>query len=93
MVINRTKALEVNIQAVSPVSIFGAAANAQRPVGLQIVGNYFNEARMLQVADAFQRATDWHRRAPAEGGEPPRSLRSLPPAGAHASLEAARREA
>ncbi|PXW29552.1 Asp-tRNA(Asn)/Glu-tRNA(Gln) amidotransferase subunit GatA [Paraburkholderia caballeronis] len=72
---------------------FGAGANAQRPVGLQIVGNYFNEARMLQVADAFQRATDWHRRAPAEGGEPPRSLRSLPPAGAHASLEAARREA
>ncbi|WP_321903954.1 Asp-tRNA(Asn)/Glu-tRNA(Gln) amidotransferase subunit GatA [Paraburkholderia tropica] len=44
---------------------FGAGANAQRPVGLQIVGNYFNEARMLQVADAFQRATDWHRKAPA----------------------------
>ncbi|CAG9274473.1 Glutamyl-tRNA(Gln) amidotransferase subunit A [Paraburkholderia unamae] len=44
---------------------FGAGANAQRPVGLQIVGNYFNEARMLQVADAFQRATEWHRKAPA----------------------------
>ncbi|MBW8834210.1 MAG: Asp-tRNA(Asn)/Glu-tRNA(Gln) amidotransferase subunit GatA [Burkholderia sp.] len=44
---------------------FGAGANAQRPVGLQIIGNYFNEARMLQVADAFQRATDWHRKAPA----------------------------
>jgi aspartyl-tRNA(Asn)/glutamyl-tRNA(Gln) amidotransferase subunit A len=44
---------------------FGAGANANRPVGLQIVGNYFNEARMLQVADAFQRATDWHRQAPA----------------------------
>ncbi|HTH58954.1 MAG TPA: Asp-tRNA(Asn)/Glu-tRNA(Gln) amidotransferase subunit GatA [Paraburkholderia sp.] len=75
---------------------FGAGANEKRPVGLQIVGNYFNEARMLQVADAFQRATDWHRRAPASAGagnEPPRSLRSLPPGGAHASLEAARREA
>ena len=44
---------------------FGAGANANRPVGLQIVGNYFNEARMLQVADAFQRATDWHRKAPS----------------------------
>ena len=42
-----------------------AAAGAKRPVGLQIIGNYFNEARMLQVADAFQRATDWHRQAPA----------------------------
>ncbi|WP_322105475.1 Asp-tRNA(Asn)/Glu-tRNA(Gln) amidotransferase subunit GatA [Paraburkholderia sp. J41] len=47
---------------------FGAGANAQRPVGLQIVGNYFNEARMLQVADAFQRATEWHRKAPAVAG-------------------------
>lgn len=44
---------------------FGAGANAARPVGLQIIGNYFNEARMLQVADAFQRVTDWHRQAPA----------------------------
>ncbi|MCY0386898.1 Asp-tRNA(Asn)/Glu-tRNA(Gln) amidotransferase subunit GatA [Robbsia sp. Bb-Pol-6] len=35
------------------------------PVGLQIIGNYFDEARMLQVADAFQRVTDWHRRKPA----------------------------
>jgi aspartyl-tRNA(Asn)/glutamyl-tRNA(Gln) amidotransferase subunit A len=41
---------------------FGAAG---RPVGLQIIGNYFDEARMLQAADAFQRATDWHRRKPA----------------------------
>ncbi len=43
----------------------GAGANARRPVGLQIIGNYFNEARMLQIADAFQCATDWHRQAPA----------------------------
>ena len=42
----------------------GFGANG-RPVGLQIVGNYFDESRMLQVADAFQRATDWHQRAPA----------------------------
>ncbi|HEY1611637.1 MAG TPA: Asp-tRNA(Asn)/Glu-tRNA(Gln) amidotransferase subunit GatA [Paraburkholderia sp.] len=73
---------------------FGAGANAQRPVGLQIVGNYFSEARMLQVADAFQRVTDWHRKAPAGvGSELPRSQGSLPSGGAHASLEAARREA
>src|SRR5471032_1802784 len=46
---------------------FGAAgsAHATRPVGLQIIGNYFNEARLLQVADAFQRATDWHVQSPA----------------------------
>ncbi|MCF2135128.1 MULTISPECIES: Asp-tRNA(Asn)/Glu-tRNA(Gln) amidotransferase subunit GatA [Burkholderiaceae] len=44
---------------------FGTGAHAARPVGLQIIGNYFNEARMLQVADAFQRVTDWHRQVPA----------------------------
>ena len=34
------------------------------PVGLQIVGNYFDEARMLGVAHRYQLVTDWHRRTP-----------------------------
>ena len=34
------------------------------PIGLQLVGNYFSEAKMLNVAHQFQRATDWHARAP-----------------------------
>mgnify|MGYP006183041319 CR=1 FL=1 len=34
-------------------------------VGLQIVGNYFDEARMLGAAHRFQQATDWHLRRPA----------------------------
>jgi aspartyl-tRNA(Asn)/glutamyl-tRNA(Gln) amidotransferase subunit A len=33
-------------------------------VGLQIVGGYFAEARMLNLAHRFQLATDWHTRAP-----------------------------
>ncbi|MEP6607446.1 MAG: Asp-tRNA(Asn)/Glu-tRNA(Gln) amidotransferase subunit GatA [Burkholderiaceae bacterium] len=39
--------------------------NGRRPVGLQLIANYFDEARMLGVAHAYQRATDWHRRRPA----------------------------
>jgi aspartyl-tRNA(Asn)/glutamyl-tRNA(Gln) amidotransferase subunit A len=35
------------------------------PVGLQLIGNHFKEAELLQTADAFQRATDWHERAPS----------------------------
>ena len=35
------------------------------PVGLQLIGNYFQEARLLGVAHHFQRTTDWHTRAPA----------------------------
>jgi aspartyl-tRNA(Asn)/glutamyl-tRNA(Gln) amidotransferase subunit A len=40
--------------------------NAQRPVGLQLIGNYFHEAQLLNVAHQFQLATDWHSRRPAE---------------------------
>jgi aspartyl-tRNA(Asn)/glutamyl-tRNA(Gln) amidotransferase subunit A len=36
------------------------------PVGLQIMGNYFAEARMLGAAHRYQQATDWHLRAPKE---------------------------
>ena len=35
-----------------------------KPVGLQIIGNYFDEARMLNVAHQYQQATNWHRAAP-----------------------------
>ena len=34
------------------------------PVGLQIVGPHFSEARLLSAAHAYQRATDWHTRVP-----------------------------
>lgn len=34
----------------------GIGAQTRRPVGLQIIGNYFDEARMLALADAFQKA-------------------------------------
>ena len=37
-----------------------------RPVGLHIIGNYFNEAQMLNVAHQYQQETDWHLRMPAE---------------------------
>jgi aspartyl-tRNA(Asn)/glutamyl-tRNA(Gln) amidotransferase subunit A len=36
------------------------------PVGLQIMGNYFAEAKMLGAAHRYQQATGWHLRAPDE---------------------------
>jgi len=36
-----------------------------RPVGLQLIANHFDEARLLGVAHRYQLATDWHRRIPA----------------------------
>ena len=40
---------------------FGAGG---RPVGLQLIGRWFDEARLLNVAHRFQQATDWHLRRP-----------------------------
>ncbi len=35
------------------------------PVGLQLIGNYFSEAKLLNVAHRYQQVTDWHLRHPA----------------------------
>ncbi|MBK7135579.1 MAG: Asp-tRNA(Asn)/Glu-tRNA(Gln) amidotransferase subunit GatA [Rhodocyclales bacterium] len=56
--------IAVNLAGLPGMSIpcgFGAGG---RPVGLQIIGNYFAEARMLNAAHQYQRASDWHARAP-----------------------------
>jgi aspartyl-tRNA(Asn)/glutamyl-tRNA(Gln) amidotransferase subunit A len=36
------------------------------PVGLQLMGTYFSEARLLNVAHRYQQATDWHLKVPTE---------------------------
>ena len=40
---------------------FGAG---QMPVGMQLIGNYLQESRLLNVAHRFQQATDWHAKRP-----------------------------
>ena len=35
-----------------------------RPIGLQLLGEHFTEAKLLHLADAWQKATDWHQRHP-----------------------------
>ena len=34
------------------------------PVGIQLIGNYFSEAKLLNVANIFQKNTDWHNLSP-----------------------------
>ncbi|PCJ32655.1 MAG: Asp-tRNA(Asn)/Glu-tRNA(Gln) amidotransferase GatCAB subunit A [Gammaproteobacteria bacterium] len=36
------------------------------PVGLQLIGNYFEEARLLNIAHRYQQVTDWHTQTPEE---------------------------
>ncbi len=47
-----------------PAGFASAADGKELPVGLQIIGNYFDEARMLNAGHAYQQVTDWHTRMP-----------------------------
>ncbi len=59
--------IAVNLAGLPGMSIPAGFADGL-PVGLQLIGNYFDEARLLNVAHRYQQVTDWHRRAP-EGFE------------------------
>ena len=56
--------IAVNLAGLPGMSIPAGFGKNNMPVGLQIIGNYFDEARMLNVAHQYQCATDWHTRAP-----------------------------
>ena len=56
--------LGVNLAGLPGMSVPAGFGSNGRPVGLQIIGNYFSEAKMLNVAHRLQQVTDWHQRAP-----------------------------
>ncbi|MBC6428253.1 MAG: Asp-tRNA(Asn)/Glu-tRNA(Gln) amidotransferase subunit GatA [Cellvibrionales bacterium] len=51
-----------------PALSLPCGAVAGKPIGLQLIGNYFAEARILGAAHRLQQATDWHRAVPAAEG-------------------------
>jgi aspartyl-tRNA(Asn)/glutamyl-tRNA(Gln) amidotransferase subunit A len=57
--------IAVNLAGLPGMSIPCGFDGAGLPIGLQVIGNYFDEARMLQAGHQYQLATDWHTRAPA----------------------------
>ena len=56
--------IAVNLAGLPGMSIPCGFGTNNMPVGLQIIGNYFDEARMLNVAHQYQLAADWHMRQP-----------------------------
>jgi aspartyl-tRNA(Asn)/glutamyl-tRNA(Gln) amidotransferase subunit A len=58
--------LALNLAGLPGMSI-PAGFSQGLPVGMQLIGNYFEESRLLNVAHQFQQATDWHLKTPELG--------------------------
>lgn len=56
--------ISVNMAGLPGMSL-PAGESGGLPVGLQIIGNYFDEARLLNVGHQFQQHTHWHSQLPA----------------------------
>lgn len=57
----------VNLAGLPAASIPAGSVDGL-PVGMQIIGRHFDEARLLALAHAYQTRTDWHRRLPPTAG-------------------------
>ncbi|KPK51458.1 MAG: glutamyl-tRNA amidotransferase, partial [Thiotrichales bacterium SG8_50] len=66
MYLNDIYTISVNLAGLPGMSIPAGFGDGGRPIGLQLIGQYFDEARLLQVAHRYQQVTDWHRQLPGE---------------------------
>ncbi len=57
--------LPASLAGLPGMSLPAGFGEGDMPVGLQLIGNYFQEGTLLHAAHAFQQATDWHARAPS----------------------------
>ncbi len=55
--------IAINLAGLPAMSI-PAGFIDQKPIGLQIIGNYFAEDKLLNVAHQYQQVTDWHQQTP-----------------------------
>ena len=56
--------IPVNLAGLPAMSVPAGFVN-QRPVGLHLIGPYYSEAKLLNVAHQYQQETDWHLQMPA----------------------------
>jgi aspartyl-tRNA(Asn)/glutamyl-tRNA(Gln) amidotransferase subunit A len=57
--------LPASLAGLPGMSVPAGFGDASMPVGLQLIGNYFDEGTLLHAAHALQQSTDWHTRVPA----------------------------
>ncbi len=64
MYLNDLYTIPANLAGLPGMSLPCGFDSKGLPIGLQLVGDYFSEAKMLNVAHQYQLATDWHARKP-----------------------------
>lgn len=64
MYLNDIYTISVNLAGLPGMSVPAGFDGSGRPIGLQLTGRYFDEARLLQVAHQYQQVTDWHKQIP-----------------------------
>ena len=64
MYLNDIFTIAANLTGAPALSLPCGFTRGGLPIGLQLQGDYFAEARLLDVAHRYQQATDWHARAP-----------------------------
>ncbi len=64
MYLNDLYTIPANLAGLPGMSLPCGFDTQNLPIGLQLVGNYFSEAKMLNVAHQYQCVTDWHLRKP-----------------------------
>lgn len=57
--------LSVNLAGLPGMSLPAGFTSTGLPVGVQLIGNYFEESKLLNVAHQLQLATDWHQKVPS----------------------------
>jgi aspartyl-tRNA(Asn)/glutamyl-tRNA(Gln) amidotransferase subunit A len=56
--------ISINLAGIPGMSIPCGFTSAGLPIGLQILGNHFNEEAVLHAAYAYEQATEWHKKKP-----------------------------
>ncbi|HEY5861756.1 MAG TPA: amidase family protein, partial [Casimicrobiaceae bacterium] len=64
MYLNDIFTIAANLTGAPALSMPCGFTRGGLPIGVQLQGDYFSEARLLDVAHRYQQATDWHARAP-----------------------------
>lgn len=68
MYVNDILTIPVNLAGVPGISIPCGFSEDGLPIGLQVIGNYFDESTVYRAAHAFEQATEHHTKRPQLGG-------------------------